>query len=250
MNTTSARQVASLTGSSVPRVLRLAHTLGFDEDLGSSARRKRRFTPQQVRALVTRLGRPSPPRIAGLSQAESRVLAALRTAPLGLTSARAVARVAHLSPTTAVGALTRLTDRGLVHRKQRMVAEADARAREVLTVNVGHPEWAGFARDLHAFHSASRLPAPGKSPRQGVPARLAHVFWNEDLRELDPDRHGSLIAKRILQAKDPQALAWAAGRLDSQDWNRAAQTRAIDPRDAALARSLARTAAERSGLTE
>lgn len=68
------------------------------------------------------------------------------------------------------------------------------------------------------------------------------MFWNEDLHTLDPDRHGSLIAKRVLQAKDPQAHAWAAGRLGRKDWERAAQARALDPRDAALARTLAHAA--------
>lgn len=245
MNTQSARQAAVSVGSTVPRLLRAARDLGIDTRGASGARHKRRYSTTQVQALAAHLGKPVHPPLPGLSASEARVLAALRSAPLGLNSARAVSRVAGVSPATAASALNRLRGRGLVLRERRMVAEGAARERVLWAANVCHPDWPGLAARLgEAVFSQRARPARASTDDRRVPDRLAHVFWNEDLRTLDPERHGALIANRVLQAKDSQALAWAAGRLSSSDWERAARARTVDPRDAALARTLSRAAAE------
>lgn len=217
---------------------------GTSEVLGTGPRRKRRFTQRQTETLLARLASERPRRagVAGLRDTDLRALAALAHAPLGLNSVRAVARAAGLSPGAAATATRRLCDRALAATERHVVAEGAARERVLLTVNVSHPDWATIAPHLQRIGRLRTGPdhPDGDGTVRRVPARLAHVFWNEDLPTLDPVRHGALIASRVLQSGDPQALAWASTRLRAQDWERAAQARGIGARDAALAAIFAR----------
>jgi hypothetical protein len=72
-----------------------------------------------------------------------------------------------------------------------------------------------------------------------VPSRLSHLFWNADLRRVDPDVHGHYVASRILRADDCQALGWLARRLAPDAIRRAAAGRGLDARRVALAHLLA-----------
>lgn len=244
MDTYSARQVAELAGASPARVLRAAQALELgDRAQAGTPRRRRRFTGPQVTALLSWLAarRPPPSTIPALTDTDRRVLTALAHAPLGLTSIRAVARAAGLSPGAAAAAVTRLRERGLVTAERRIVAEGAARERLLINVNVSHPDWPALAPHLQRIQRASTAVEPGNAgTAHRVPARLAHVFWNEDLGTLDPQRHGPLIARRVLLSRDPQALAWASAQLQAEDWARAARSRGTDARDAALAGILAR----------
>ena len=72
-----------------------------------------------------------------------------------------------------------------------------------------------------------------------MPARLAHVFWDEDLARLDIERDAVLIADRILRAEDPEALVWMSRALPRAAIERASRSRGLDPRRARLGRLLA-----------
>lgn len=229
-----------LAGVSPARVLRAASALGLGVE--QAARRKRRFSAEQVEVVLGRLesDRPRVAGAAGLSDTDVRTLAGLAHAPLGLSSLRAVARAAGLSPAAAAAAVSRLCERAMVIAERHVVAEGAARERLLFHANVDHPDWAVVAPRLQRVGRRGTTGAAPRALTRRVPARLAHAFWNEDLGTLDVGRHGSLIAGRVLRSRDPQALAWASRHLRPQDWQRAAGARGADVRDAALANILAR----------
>lgn len=173
----------------------------------------------------------------GFSAADLRVLAALARRPFGLRSGRAVARQAGLSPTTASRALLHLAERGIVTHDTEQVAEGSVRDSGIWKIRWRSKSWV----DLAATVGTVELPASPGAPRHTsqVPSRLAHVFWNEDVRALDIDRHGVLIADRILRSDDPEALAWMASVLPAEAIRRATASRALDRRRARLGSVLA-----------
>jgi hypothetical protein len=74
-----------------------------------------------------------------------------------------------------------------------------------------------------------------------VPGRLAHVFWNADLRKVQLPRDARYVAGRILTSNDTQALAWMARSLPPKAIVEASQARGMDKRMQALAQNLARS---------
>lgn len=180
-----------------------------------------------------------PSDLIALTDEEARVLAALAGAPLGLTSVHAVARRSGVSDRAASSAVSSLLERGLVRRTTTTLAEGNSTTKRLLFLDPTHASWPNLARDVQRTFRPQGGTAASCGP---VPPELAHVFWNEDLAVLDPDEHGALVAKRVLLSKDPQALAWAVGRLSAAAWTRAAKARGFDPRDAGLARTLASAA--------
>ena len=72
-----------------------------------------------------------------------------------------------------------------------------------------------------------------------MPAELAHLFWNTARSQLELDRAGGYVARRLIQAGDLDGLAWGAEHLRAEDWRHAAATRGLDPRMKALALNLA-----------
>ncbi|MGH3875239.1 MAG: MarR family transcriptional regulator [Pseudonocardiaceae bacterium] len=201
--------------------------------------------PQRARGERARLGREDvdrltrelrvTPVVADLRSSQVQVLAALARAPLGLRSGRAVARSAGMSATTAIRAVRELIDLGLAEVRHETLAEGTAREAEVIYANVTHPRWPALAPRLAAVR-------PGRGLRRAsrrVPARLAHLFWNAPIREIDLAEHGSYVARRVLLDGDTQALAWAAEALTAADWHEAARGRGLDPRRRALAENLA-----------
>lgn len=224
-------QVARELSTTVPRVLRAIRSGEY-----STVRRGNRFLfdAAAVQQLRRRLG--VAPNIPGLTREDVLVLAALGRRPLGLASARAVARAAGVSPTTAGRSLRRLVEKGYVARETIRVAEGKARDVAVWNVRWTGSSWFRVAEKV----GQANLPAePARQARGGLPPRLAHLFWNEDIAALDLDRHASLVADRILRSEDPEAHAWMLRRLPAKAILKATGTRNLDPRRARLGRLLA-----------
>jgi len=231
----TAGEVADALGVSVRRVHRAARAGAVAS--ATDARGRRRFDARAVDELRRRWG--AVPRVSGLSWLSREtvmVLAALSRRPLGLSSARAAARAAGVSQTTAARALRELAAKGYVEQRVEQVVEGRVRDVTVWAVRWGSPEWLAVASDI----GRCVLPVPRRSARSArVPRRLGHLFWNVDLAELDVDRDGRFIADRILRHDDPQALAWMAVTLRPGDIEAATHGRGLSRRRAAFGRVLA-----------
>jgi hypothetical protein len=198
-----------------------------------------RFGPGDVEVLSQDLG--VVPRVGSLSREDSLVLAALARRPLGLRSARAVGRVAGISPTAASRALARLDRAVLVRRRRRRVVRGTVTDLDVWEANVTDPRWPEIAPALNrVVFPTPDYPSADHDVR--VPGWLRHLFWNADVRQLGVERDAAFIAGRILSSDDTQAHAWAAANLPPNAFERAATARAIEPRRAALAHNLAAAA--------
>jgi DNA-binding MarR family transcriptional regulator len=224
----SAAALARELGTTVPRVVRAIERLGLDRRQENG---RMRLQPADVTRLRDALG-DSPPRIPGLMPTEIKVLAALARAPLGLTSARAVAERAGVSPTTAGRALESLRSQGLVTMHKCSLPAGRARRMRVIRLDYGSPRWQQVAGAVARVRLRPR--AHGASSRS-VPARLRHLFWNTAPSQLDVERAGGYIARRLLTVGDPEGLAWGAANLSGENWRHAARTRGISPRRRALA---------------
>lgn len=241
----SARNIAGLTGASVPRVLRVARRLNLLPDLAGQRRRKSRFSPDESIQLVKALDAKKPRRsisVEGLTPAQVATFAAIAQAPLGLHSAREVARRAGISPTTASAALRILRDRDLITATRRTVAEGKAVEREVLTPNHKHRSWPVLAPIAQAIPRPPIVyPTEDFIPNnRKVPKRFAHLFWNiQKPSSLDVIDHGPLIARRILASNDPRAIGWAAATLRPSAWVDASRTRGLSRKDVSFALLLA-----------
>ncbi len=111
----------------------------------------------------------------------------------------------------------------------------------VWRANLLHPRWL----DLDA--ALERVERPEEQKRREraekrVPRRLRHLFWNTAESQLDIDRAGAYIARRLLGTMDLQGLAWGAQVLAPENWERAARARGLDPKVKRLARNLAQAA--------
>lgn len=231
----TASELARELGTSVPRVVRAAQRLGFDQRRGSG---RLALTPQQAKRLRTVLGRSQP--VPGLSATEVAILAALARSPFGLTSARAAARKAGVSPTAAARALTRLAGLGLVVSQDAVIAAGRARHVRLLHANRRHPRYRALAARL------ARVEPPESHRDEEVPARLRHLFWNTDLAQLNVAHGGEYIARRLLRTLDPDGLAWGARNLYAAHWRAAACARGLEPAVRVMAENLA-SQAERDG---
>jgi len=231
----SASAAARLLRTSVPRIVRALERLELDVERGPG--RRVRLRESHLRALRAHLGMT--PNVADLSLTETKVLAALARAPLGIASVRAVAGRAGVSPTAAGDALRRLTDRGLVLEERRSVAAGKVSEARILRANVAAPEWSRLATPLTGV---VLTPAATARRSSRVPARLGHLFWNVSPRQLEVERHGGFIARRLLQGGDLEGLAWGAANLTREDWAHAGRARGLDSPRRALARNLAAAA--------
>ena len=225
-------EAARELGTSVPRILRAAR-----RGLVASVRRGTRtlLTAQSVEELRRR-GGWAPPHDE-LTREEVLVLAALSRRPRGVRSARRVARYAGVSPTTASATLRRLADWGFVERSTVTEVAGAVRDVQVWLMRWDAKPWQRVAGEV------GRVTLPtscdGRACDARVPSRLAHVFWNIDVRDLPVDDHGVLIAGRVLRSADPEALAWMTRNVPSDAIADATRGRGLDRRSAALGRVLA-----------
>ncbi len=226
--------------TSVPRVVRAADRLGIPRTAGG----RLALTAVQVKALREELG--FVPATEGLSRSEAMVLAALRRAPLGMASARAVARRSTMSPTAAGKALETLLAKDLVSRRREMVAAGTAKELAVWRANFKHPRWHELSPRLDEVELPGSKTTSDR-PRQGrdtcVPAYLRHLFWNTAPEQLDATSSGPYIARRLLRTMDLQGLAWGAATLRAEDWRAALSARGLDPDVRQLGRNLEAAAA-------
>ena len=125
--------------------------------------------------------------------------------------------------------------KSLVERKSEMVAAGRAREMGVWRANLQHPLWPGLGLVLERVRPPERPATEAKR----VPKRLRHLFWNTAESQLDVDRAGAYIARRLLRTMDLQGLAWGAQALRREDWERAAAARGLEPKVRRLARNLA-----------
>ena len=221
--------------TSVPRVVRCLRGLGLEVARSSSGRLL--LDESDLLAIRRRLG--VAPDVPGLTRTESKVLAALSRAPVGLASGRAVSRRARVSPTAAGGAIEHLVARGLVLEEHRMAATGAAREARILRANLSAPEWPELVPALARIELPPLAPAAAGNR---VPPRLRHLFWNVAPGQLATDEHGPFVARRLLQVGELEGLAWGAVHLEAGDWDHAGRARGLGPEQRALAANLAAAA--------
>jgi hypothetical protein len=232
MDTVSAASVAEELGTSIPRVVRAVERLGMTDARAANGRLS--LSGSQRQRLRRYLG--VTPAISGLTRSEAIVLSALRLAPLGVVSARALARRASISPTTASRALRNLEAKGHVLRERQTIAAGRAQTVDVWKANVLSGEWGPLASALSGVELPERKP-PQRSRR--VPIQLRHLFWGSRPAALDLRRNGAFIALRLLRLQDPEGLAWGIENLRPSDWRRAARARGLAPPIRAMAKNFA-----------
>jgi DNA-binding MarR family transcriptional regulator len=215
----SARAAARDLGTSAPRVLRAIERLKFRVERTGAGHV--RLTAAQLDAIRAELG--SVPGGAPLPLVQLRLLAALDRAPRGVSSVRALASRAGISPTAAAAHLDHLKRRGLVREETRWVAEGRARERTVLSLDDGAPTWRALAPIVRQVALPARR-VRARPPRR-VPHRLDHLFWNVASSQKDVATAGPVIARRLIESSDLDGLAWGLDALSPADWEHAARTR-------------------------
>lgn len=232
MDSISATRAATELGTSVPRVLRAAERLQIRTQPGRLS-----LSDGQYRELKRELG--ATPAVPGLSRTEVKVLAALKRAPFGLVSARAVSSRAGISPTAASKALASLESRRLARHDPATVALGRARKVELWRANLLHPRWNELAGPLNQVEIPHRSSSVNARRPPRVPTRLRHLFWNVGPSRFDREQAGPFIARRLLRSEDPEGLAWGAVHLKKEDWLEAARARGLYPATRAMALNLA-----------
>lgn len=222
-----------MLGTSIPRVKRALVRAGLPVVKSAG----RFLIPSSTyEQLAPRLG--TGPKVPGLSRGDALVLAVLNCRPLGVSSARAVAEAAGISPTSASRALARLRSLGYVtHEVEKLVA-GKVVDRPIWRIRRSGTQWQNVAPLIRQVVP----PAPRQQPQElarRVPRRLAHLFWNADLNKVELPRDARYVAGRILTSNDTQALAWMARSLPAKPILDASQARGMDSRTQHLARNLA-----------
>jgi DNA-binding transcriptional ArsR family regulator len=238
----SAPELATQLGTTLPRIHRAVRN-GLIQPVPSSSRRLR-FTADAIAVLRLRWGW-TPIHVPGHMDGADRgahtreemlALAALSRRPLGLRSARAVARVAGISPTTASRVLAVLAEQGLVTHTSVRVVEGTVRDITIWTVLWRSPAWRRLAGIVGQIVLPTAPPTPSGNP---VPARLWHLFWDTDPRALRLDRHGPYIIDRVLRANDLEALAWMTRTAEAGSLRRASKRRGLTVQQRHLATLIA-----------
>ncbi|MGH9156090.1 MAG: hypothetical protein ACRD1K_09730 [Acidimicrobiales bacterium] len=229
----SVGEASALLGVPAPRIYRAAERDG----LARAPASRLHLSSQVVAKWLRAWGWVPEPLRDRCTREEAFVLAALSRSPLGLRSARSVARRAVLSPSTATKALSALKGAALVRERTERVVEGRVSDIVVWCINWWSPEWKALATAVPAVV----LPASKARPRRQrtVPSRFAHLFWNEDTGSLELERDGVMIAERILRSSDVEAIAWAAAAIPPESLRRVKGLRNVPARVAALAEALA-----------
>lgn len=233
----STTALAENLGVSVPTIHRAISRLQLEPGRGTKGHL--RLSEEDARVLLEHLGKA--PKLDGFTREELFILHVLQKRPFGLRSARAVARCAGISPTTASDALRDLERRRFVEYRRVTVAEERARQIDVWILRMD-PSW--MRDDLAALIRSVVVPAQTRPLPQevSVPRRFKHLFWNADLSKLNTVDHGPAIAISIIEQYNPHALAWAIRNLDREAFAVAAcQQRGLSPEVRALASAIAGT---------
>ena len=232
-STLSTTEAARALNTTLPRVHRSLSRLG----IGTLDGHRRKLTDSDFKRLQADLG--FVPDREDVGRAELFVLAALRQHSLGLRSARAVARVAGVSPTTASRALARLESKGYVVHPVQRVVEGAVKEVELWEINWSSPAWRSVESDVRGTVLPARVAADHAS--SSPPKYLDHLFWNVDRSSLNLDSDGAFIALRVLGSLDLQGLSWlASGAISKENLRRASRARGISPRQKDFALNLAR----------
>lgn len=223
--TLTTPEVARVLGVSLPTAHRALDAYGVPR----TGRGRTRTASEEVMAeILSRRG--TAPR-SERTPTELRVLAALSRSPLGLASVRAVASKAGISPTTASRALRKLALEGFAQQRDTMVASGRARQeRRWFSSNKPLPT------SVKNAMRHTRLVERTSTPRP-LPSELHHLFWNANVADLNPQKDGSYLAERLLQAPDLRAWNWALTNLSRDDVEMALGRRGVDDRTRALARN-------------
>ncbi len=230
----STPEIAAILGTSVPRVHRALKALGLSPTSGPKGHLA--LTSRQVTSLRDYLGQV--PRDTGFTREELFVLRTLYVHPLGLRSARAVARHAGVSPTTAAKVLVTLRERSFVEKRAVRVVEGQVVDITVWRLRL-YPYW--LTHDVHSALAATHPPVPAPGPGvDHLPARFSHLFWNAPAESWRVPEHAGAIATTILEHTDTEALAWAAQTLPTGAFRKAERDRrGTSPRIRQLAHNLA-----------
>ena len=232
-NMISTTEAAHALNTTLPRVHRSLSRLG----IGVLDGHRWKLTDGDLKRLRADLG--FAPEREDVDREELFVLAALRQHSLGLRSARAVARVAGVSPTTASRVLARLENKGYVGHLVRRVVEGAVKKVELWEISWSSPAWRSLESDVRLTVLPARVAADRafSSP----PKYLDHLFWNVDRSSLNLESDGAFIALRILSSTDLQGLSWlASGAISKKNLRRASRARGISSREKDFALNLAR----------
>lgn len=228
-------QAARMLNTSIPRVKRALVQLGLPVQKSGAGHVL--IPSSMYEQLAVKLG--AGPKVPGLSREEAFVLAALNKRPLGVSSARAVAEAAKISPTSASHALERLRSLGYVTRDVEKAVEGKVVERSTWRIRRSGAPWQQVAPLVRRVVPPAREAQP-QEPARRVPRRLGHLFWNADLSKVDLPRDARYVAGRILASNDPEAMAWMAWSLPKRAIVEASHARGMDNKTRDLARNLTR----------
>lgn len=189
---------------------------------------------------------PEAARILGVSlPAVHRLLDRAGVPSEGRGSAREVAALAGVSPTTAAKGLERLLAEGLVSHDMEKTARGGVVALPRWRAN--HRAW--DAPLSKAVRRATLPERPSAVRSTKVPRRFHHLFWNADVADLDAERNGAYIAGRMLEAADVAAWSWALSNIDGTDIDRALSRRGVPASARALVSNWTRHLADSADVT-
>lgn len=225
MDSVGAVELAHDLGLSLSTVHAELDRIGGCERVGRGARRT---VPAAAAHQITEKYGAVPEKISGVSRDDQLVLAALMRAPLGVGSARALARRLSLSPTTVARSLSKLHSLGFVRRDQRPQA-GTGRFTEAWTVGKG------LTLEHRATLRRVELPAerwsgtPQRQPSR-VPKQFHHWFWNTaNPAALTIDHDGVFVAHRLITQGTFVERDWVLRHLPQPSIREALTIRGVDP---------------------
>lgn len=235
----STVQVAGYLGTSLPRVSRAIQYLGLS--VRRTDRGWVRLSRPDIDMLLKYLGKY--PVNSCFTREEMFVLAVLWNRPFGVESMRFLSECAGISPVATGNALKKLASQGLVERTVRRVMRL--RVENILI-------WKLNIRSVLANHELVQnigntvvplrpLRSNSCEPGQGcqIPGVFRSMFWNADFDRLNTQTNARMIATRVVEQMNLNALAWAIKTVDHQAFRDIAYARGNTARMTALALNIA-----------
>lgn len=187
MDTLIAGDIAQKIGVSLPTV----HLILDAEGVPRAGRGRVRVIPPGVADRIVA------EREVGQSREGTLIIRALRSAPVGISSFRSIARAAGVSPTTVSRLIPKLVSSGAVRAVDRRVPLAGKVVRETFYV----------AETIPTTRATERRASAGSPTR--IPRDFWHLFWNArpSALRLPEDEH--YVARRMLRSGSFAAMQWA-----------------------------------------